>query len=108
MSGLAEFVWLERLERDDLRRYQQAAHDLQAHPGWEMLQQVLGRAQQRAVNDMVTGGPHEQAHYAERAGFIRALKMAFDAPAAVEQIATRRFDAEQRNAEQAEQQRRAK
>jgi hypothetical protein len=103
-----EFAWLrneKRISPEDLRIGAQHAKDLLQHPGWEFVVRMIGHSQQRTVNDMVLNGPHEQAKYAELAGFVRGLKAALDAPSAAVLIADGERERRQRDAETAEQRR---
>jgi hypothetical protein len=102
----AEFAWLRderRIAPEELRVGAQHARDLLQHPGWEFVVRMVGYSQQRAVNEMVAGGPHDQARYAELCGFIRGLKAAHEAPGEAVRIADSERQRRQRDAETAEQ-----
>jgi hypothetical protein len=99
--NLAPFAHLERMDPEHLYAAGQHMRDLQGHPGWAFLQQVLGAMQQTEIERMVIK-VHQQADYAEMAGFIKGVKRAFDAPQAVVLIAERVQQRNQKAAEAAE------
>lgn len=99
--NLAPFAHLERMDEQQLYQMAQHMRDLQGHPGWALVQQVLGSMQQGEIEQMIAK-VHDQATYAEKSGFIKGMKRAFDTPQAVVAIAERVQAKNQKAAEAAE------
>lgn len=99
--NLAPYAHLAQMDEQQLYQMAQHMRDLQGHPGWAFVQQILASMQQAEIEHMIVK-VHDQATYAEKSGVIKGLKRAFDAPQAVVAIAEREQAKNQKAAEAAE------
>jgi hypothetical protein len=67
----------ERVERGDV------IASLMEHPGWALLEEIVGDAYSRGLDNLVHGGLKEQAEYAERLGVHNGMRFFADAAASV-------------------------